>query len=85
VREVSVPQSYAWGAEAQIDWYEAYGDLADERTKLQVLVVRELPIERTAEFFTLGQFPQPLGNASDDLFEKIEPGSSPIQKSDPPY
>ncbi len=33
VREVCIPQSYAWGAEAQIDWYEAYGDLVEERTK----------------------------------------------------
>jgi hypothetical protein len=28
-----VPQSYAWGVEAQVDWYEAYADLAGERTK----------------------------------------------------
>jgi hypothetical protein len=25
VRETCVPQSYAWGVEAQIDWYEACG------------------------------------------------------------
>jgi len=27
-RETCVPQSYAWGMEAQVDWYEAYADLA---------------------------------------------------------
>src|SRR5215216_3343278 len=34
-RETFVPQSYAWGSEAQVDWYEAYADLGDERVKLQ--------------------------------------------------
>ena len=42
VREVCIPQSYAWGAEAQIDWYEAYADLAGERTKLQVFAMRSM-------------------------------------------
>ena len=27
MRETCVPQSYAWGGEAQMDWYEAYADL----------------------------------------------------------
>ena len=27
-RETCVPQSYAWGVEAQVDWYEAYADLS---------------------------------------------------------
>jgi len=34
--EVFVPQSYDWGVEAQVDWYEAYADLDGERVKLQV-------------------------------------------------
>src|SRR5207247_10955829 len=42
VRETCVPQSYAWGVEAQIDWYEAYADLAGERTKLQVFAMRSM-------------------------------------------
>jgi hypothetical protein len=42
VHEVCVPQSYGWGAEAQIDWYEAYADLAGERTKLQVFAMRSM-------------------------------------------
>ncbi len=41
-RETCVPQSYAWGAEAQIDWYESYADLCGERTKLQVFAMRSM-------------------------------------------
>ena len=42
VRETCVPQSYPWGVEAQIDWYEAYADLAGERIKLQVFAMRSM-------------------------------------------
>ena len=42
VREACVPQSYPWGVEAQIDWYEAYADLAGERIKLQVFAMRSM-------------------------------------------
>ena len=42
VRETFVPQSYAWGAEAQIDWYEAYAELGGERVKLQVFAMRSM-------------------------------------------
>ena len=35
-RETFVPQSYSWAQEAQVDWYEAWIDLGDERTKVQV-------------------------------------------------
>src|SRR3954468_6132442 len=41
-RETFVPQSYAWGSEAQGDWYEAYADLGDERVKLQVFALRSM-------------------------------------------
>jgi transposase len=41
-REVCVPQSYAWGSEAQVDWYEAYADLGGERQKLQVFSLRSM-------------------------------------------
>jgi transposase len=37
-----VPQSYPWGSEAQIDWYEAVADLGDERQTLQVFVMRSM-------------------------------------------
>jgi hypothetical protein len=42
VHETFVPQSYAWGVEAQVDWYEASADLAGERTKLQVFSMRSM-------------------------------------------
>ena len=39
LRETFVPQSYALGQEAQVDWYEAWADLGGERTRVQVLQV----------------------------------------------
>jgi len=42
VHETFVPQNYDWGADAQIDWYEAYADIAGERTKLQVFAMRSM-------------------------------------------
>jgi len=39
-RDTFVPQSYAWGWEAQMDWYETYADLSGERQKLQVFSLR---------------------------------------------
>ena len=41
-REICVPQSYEWGGEAQVDWYEAWADLAGERVKLQVFSMRSM-------------------------------------------
>jgi transposase len=41
-REVFVPQSYAWGVEAQVDWYEAWAVLSGERIKLQVFELRSM-------------------------------------------
>jgi transposase len=49
-REKFVPQSYAWGSEAQVDWYEADADLGSEslqgaecqRQTLQVFVMRSM-------------------------------------------
>ena len=41
-RETFVPQSYAWGQEAQVDWYEAWADLGGERTRLQVFAMRSM-------------------------------------------
>ena len=40
--EIFVPQSYDWGSEAQIDWYEADADLDEERQTLQVFVMRSM-------------------------------------------
>lgn len=39
-RATLIPQSYAWGVEAQVDWYEAVADLGGERVTLQVFVLR---------------------------------------------
>ena len=41
-QETCVPQSYLWGSEGQVDWYEAYADLAGERTCLQVFEMRSM-------------------------------------------
>lgn len=41
-RETFVPQRYAWGSEAQVDWYDAVADLGDERVTLQVFVLRSM-------------------------------------------
>ncbi|MBM4448771.1 MAG: IS21 family transposase [Chloroflexi bacterium] len=41
-RETCIPQSYPWGSEAQVDWYEAYADLGGERTCLQVFAMRSM-------------------------------------------
>ena len=42
VPETFVPQSYDWGVEAQVDFYEAYADLGGERRKLQVFALRSM-------------------------------------------
>jgi transposase len=41
-RETCVPQSYPWGSEGQMDWYEAYADLGGERTCFQVFEMRSM-------------------------------------------
>ena len=41
-RETFVPQSYPWGSEAQVDWYEAVADLSGERQTLQVFSMRSM-------------------------------------------
>jgi hypothetical protein len=41
-REIFVPQSYAWGREAQVDWYEATAEIGGERVVLQVFSLRSM-------------------------------------------
>ena len=41
-RETFVPQSYVWGQEGQVDWYEAVADLDGQRQKVQVFVLRSM-------------------------------------------
>lgn len=40
--EVYVPQSYRWGEEGQVDWYEAVAKLGGERQKVQVFTMRSM-------------------------------------------
>ena len=40
--EIFIPQCYEWGHEAQVDWYEAFVDFADERQKVQVFSLRSM-------------------------------------------
>ena len=40
--ETFVPQAYAWGREAQVDWYEAWGELDGERQKVFVFCMRSM-------------------------------------------
>ena len=37
-----IPQSYGWGVEGQVDWYEAFADLSGERTKLYIFCLRSM-------------------------------------------
>src|SRR5271163_379379 len=41
-REVFVPQSYQWGQEAQVDWFEASAKLGGERCVLQFFAMRSM-------------------------------------------
>ena len=41
-REVFVPQSYNWGQEAQVDWFEATVRLDGEPRKLQIFAMRSM-------------------------------------------
>jgi transposase len=41
-REVFVPQSYGWGQEAQVDWFEATAKLGGESLKLQFFAMRSM-------------------------------------------
>ena len=40
--ETFVPQQYAWGSEAQVDWYEAVAELGGQRETLQVFSLRSM-------------------------------------------
>lgn len=42
VRETFIPQSYEWGQEGQVDWYEAEAELGGERVRLQVFSMRSM-------------------------------------------
>jgi transposase len=40
--EVFIPQSYRWGQEAQVDWYEAYVDMDGEEQKVYLFCMRSM-------------------------------------------
>ena len=40
--EIFVPQSYDWGVEGQVDWYEAYARIGGEEQKVYVVVMRSM-------------------------------------------
>ncbi|MGD0964915.1 MAG: IS21 family transposase [Candidatus Acidiferrales bacterium] len=41
-QEVFIPQSYSWGQEGQVDWYEAYADIGEERQKAYMFCMRSM-------------------------------------------
>ena len=41
-RETFIPQCYAWGEEAQVDWYEATAELGGELQPVQVFAMRSM-------------------------------------------
>ena len=41
-RETFIPQSYQFGVEAQVDWYEAYAELDGEERKVYVFCLRSM-------------------------------------------
>lgn len=41
-QETFIPQSYSWGQEGQVDWYEAYADIGGERQKAYVFCMRSM-------------------------------------------
>ena len=41
-QERFVPQSYRWGEEGQVDWYEAYVDIGGEREKAYMFCLRSM-------------------------------------------
>lgn len=41
-RETFIPQSYAWGVEAQVDWYEAWVEVEGEREQVSIFCMRSM-------------------------------------------
>jgi hypothetical protein len=42
--ETFVWQTYKWGVEAQVDWYEAFADVLGERRKAHVLSMGSMAV-----------------------------------------
>lgn len=41
-RESFIPQSYAWGSEGQVDWYEAYAEIDGQEGKFYIFCLRSM-------------------------------------------
>jgi transposase len=41
-REIFIPQSYRFGEQGQVDWYEAYAELDGERQRLHIFCMRSM-------------------------------------------
>jgi transposase len=41
-REIFIPQSYAWGREGQVDWYEAYAEIDGQETMMNIFCLRSM-------------------------------------------
>ena len=40
--ELFIPQTYQWGQEGQVDWYEAYAEIDGEQQKVYVFCMRSM-------------------------------------------
>jgi hypothetical protein len=69
-RETFIPQSYSWGAEAQVDWYEAYVEICGERQKHICFACGVWPEEEPS----IARFRTPVSR----LFSKPTSWRSPI-------
>jgi transposase len=56
----AISQSYSWGAEAQVDWYEAEVDICGERQKAYLFCMRSMASE--------GAFHRAFPHASQQAF-----------------
>lgn len=59
-RETFVPQSYSWGQEGQVDWYEMAAELGGEQHKVQMFCLRSMA--------SAGAFHQAFPHASQQAF-----------------
>lgn len=59
-RETFVPQSYSWGQEGQVDWYEMAAELGGERQTVQMFCLRSMA--------SAGAFHQAYPHASQQAF-----------------
>lgn len=59
-RETFIPQSYSWGQEGQVDWYEMAAELGGERQTVQMFCLRSMA--------SAGAFHQAFPHASQQAF-----------------